>query len=204
MSNPARTVYIVDDDESHLSSMGRLLRAHGHRVECFSSAAELLARLPSRGPGCIIADLKMPGMDGIQLQRTLAQSQNPLPIVFLTGHGDIPASVTAMRLGAEDFLVKTAPAKDLLDAVDRALVRDSRERCERARKHEMQARFDRLTRREQEVLTYVVRGRPNKQIAAALGISERSVKRHRTSLMRKIEVESVAELVRLTTDAGML
>lgn len=203
MSEPEQTIFVVDDDDSHLVSMGRLLRAYGYRVECFSSAGELLARLPSIRAGCVITDLKMPGMDGVDLQHVLAQSKNPLPIIFLTGHGDIPTSVTAMRLGAEDFLVKTAPASELLDAVNRALARDSRERGERARKHGMQARFDRLTPREREVLTHVLGGCLNKQIAADLGIAERSVKRHRTSLMRKLKVDSVAELVRLTTDAGL-
>ncbi len=202
MSERTGTVFVVDDDASHLSSMGRLLHASGYTVACFTSAAALLARHTPDATGCVIADLQMPGMDGIALQQALARSENPLPIVFLTGHGDIPTSVAAMRGGAEDFLVKTAPKEELLAAVDRALARDAREREDRARRRELLARFERLTPREREVLTHVLRGRMNKHIAADLGIAERSVKRHRTSLMGKLDVNSVAELARLSAEVG--
>ncbi len=197
------TVFVVDDDASHLSGVGRLLRASGYEVETFSSASELLDRLPRDAAGCIVSDLKMPGMDGLELQRELERAGTALPIVFLTAHGDIPASVTAMRGGAEDFLVKTAPADRLIAAIERALTRDAAERETRVRRAALQARFSRLTPREREVLAHVVRGRLNKQIAAEFDISERSVKRHRTHLMRKIEADSVAELVRLVAEAGI-
>jgi FixJ family two-component response regulator len=203
VNEPTQTVFAVDDDESHLSGMERLLRASGYRVECFSTARELISRLSTPACGCIITDLKMPGLDGVELQRALAPSENPLPIVFLTGHGDIRTSVTAMRGGAEDFLVKTAPAGELLAAVDRALVRDRRECEDRARRSELRARFGLLTVREREVLTHVLRGRLNKQIAFDLGIAERSVKRHRTSLMQKLEADSVAELVQMALEADL-
>jgi FixJ family two-component response regulator len=203
VNEPTQTVFAVDDDESHLSGMERLLRASGYRVECFSTARELISRLSTPACGCIITDLKMPGLDGVELQRALAPSENPLPIVFLTGHGDIRTSVTAMRGGAEDFLVKTAPAGELLAAVDRALVRDRRECEDRARRSELRARFGLLTVREREVLTHVRRGRLNKQIAFDLGIAERSVKRHRTSLMQKLEADSVAELVQMALEADL-
>lgn len=144
----------------------------------------------------------MPGMDGIALQEALLKSDAPLPVVFITGHGDIPTTVKAMRLGAEDFLLKTAPKESLLAAIDRALAHDDRQRMERDRHKELQARFGQLTPRETEVLGHVLRGQLNKQIAAALGIDERSVKRHRTSLMRKLEVTSVANLVQLAIEAG--
>lgn len=198
-----QTVFIVDDDEAHLVSMVRLMRASGYRVECFSTASEFLARLPFDAAGCVITDLRMPGLDGLELQQELAQSHNPLPIVFLTGHGDVPTSVTAMRGGAEDFLVKTAPAEKLLAAVERALERDAHDREERARHDALLSRFDRLTPREQDVLTHVLRGRLNKQIARELGISDRSVKRHRRSLMKKLEVDSVADLVRLASEVDL-
>lgn len=153
--------------------------------------------------GCVVADLQMPGMNGLELQEALARSDNPLPIVFLTGQGDIPTSVKAMRYGAEDFLTKRAPRQELLAAVQRALARDARDREERRRRRALLARFDKLTPREREVLSHVLRGQLNKQIAADLGVAERSVKRHRTSLMAKLHVESVAQLTQLAAEAGM-
>jgi FixJ family two-component response regulator len=146
----------------------------------------------------------MPGMNGLELQLALAQSPNPLPILFLTGHGDIPSSVRAMREGAEDFLEKRAPKAALLGAVQRALARDAREREGRAQRRELRARFEGLTRRELEVLGHVVRGRLNKQIAGDLGIHERTVKLHRTAITTKLQVQSVAELTRLAHEAGLL
>ena len=142
-------------------------------------------------------------MNGLELQAALARSRDPLPIVFLTGHGDIPSSVRAMRDGAEDFLEKSAPKEQLLAAVQRALARDTRERESRARQRELHARFDTLTKRELEVLSHVVRGRLNKQIAGDLGIHERTVKLHRTAITTKLRVQSVAELTRLVDEAGL-
>jgi FixJ family two-component response regulator len=151
----------------------------------------------------VLADLQMPQMSGLDLQSALAQTPNPLPILFLTGHGDIPSTVQAMRDGAEDFLEKRAPKERILDAVTRALARDSRERTARDQQHELRARFDTLTDREREVLSHVVQGRLNKQIAGDLGIHERTVKLHRTAITTKLKVQSVAELTRLTQDAGI-
>ena len=139
----------------------------------------------------------MPGLSGLDLQAALAGSDNPLPVLFLTGHGDIPTSVQAMRLGAEDFLTKGAPRQALLDAVNRALARDAHERAERERLEEARARFATLTEREREVLEHVLRGQLNKQIAADLGIHERTVKLHRTAITNKVGVQSVAELTQL-------
>jgi len=198
-----KTIYLVDDDASALTSVGRLLRASGYTVASFTSAADFLAQRPPRARGCVVADLQMPGMDGLTLQQTLARSADPLPVVFLTGQGDIPASVQAMRHGAEDFLSKTVPKEDLLAAIERALARDDRERRQRDRQLELKARFEKLTPRENEVLAHVLRGELNKQIAADLGIDERSVKRHRTSLMKKLTVRSVAELAQLAMEAGV-
>jgi FixJ family two-component response regulator len=196
-------VHIVDDDASFLTATSRLLRANGFTVRTFPSAESFLAERDQDGPGCVLADLQMPGMSGLELQTALAQSSNPLPILFLTGQGDIPSSVRAMRDGAEDFLEKRAPKARLLDAVTRALDRDARERDARGRQRELRARFNALTPRELEVLGHVVRGKLNKQIAGDLGIHERTVKLHRTAITTKLHVQSVAELTRLSDEAGL-
>jgi FixJ family two-component response regulator len=203
MNADVATVFLVDDDESFLTSVARLFRASGMLVKPFSSAADFLAQRPPEAAGCVVADLQMPGMSGIELQEALAKSKNPLPIVFLTGQGDIPTSVKAMRHGAEDFLTKRAPKEELIAAVNRALERDARDRKVRIGRRELSARFETLTPREREVLAHVLRGQLNKQIAAALGIDERSVKRHRTSLMHKLQVQSVAVLAQLAVEAGI-
>ena len=196
-SSPPATVFVVDDDPSFRTAVSRLLRAAGHQVKAFSSASDFLQSLPATGPGCVVADLQMPGLSGLDLQAALAASDDPLPVLFLTGHGDIPTSVQAMRLGAEDFLTKRAPREALLGAVTRAIARDARERAERTRVRDARARFATLTVREREVLEHVLRGQLNKQIAADLGIHERTVKLHRTAITSKVGVQSVAELAQL-------
>jgi two-component system response regulator FixJ len=203
MSDIAPIVYVVDDDGSFLTAISRLLRANRFSVQTYSSAVEFLAQRDADAPGCVLVDLRMPEMSGLDLQSVLARSPNPLPIVFLTGHGDIPSSVRAMRGGAEDFLEKRAPKEKLLEAVTRALHRDSQERAARERRRELRALFDTLTEREVEVLSHVVRGQLNKQIAADLGLHERTVKLHRTAITTKLKVQSVAELTRLTQEAGI-
>ncbi|MGB2633420.1 MAG: response regulator [Candidatus Acidiferrum sp.] len=203
MSVTEPTVHVVDDDASFLAAISRLLRANGFAIKTYSSAREFLDRRDADAPGCVLADLKMPGMNGLELQSELEQSCNPLPILILTGHGDIPSSVRAMRGGAEDFLEKLAPKKVVLDAVNRALARDARERDTRVRQLELRARFDTLSERELEVLSHVVQGQLNKQIAYDLGIHERTVKLHRTAITTKLNVQSVAELTRLTQEAGI-
>ena len=202
MSDPVQTVFVVDDDVSFLRGIQRMLRSSGYVTECFSAAGDFLARRSRGAMGCVLVDLQMPDMDGLALQEALAQSANPLPVVFLTGQGDIHSGVTAIRRGAEDFLVKTAPREMVIAAIQRALARDARERDERARRRDQQSRFEKLTLRERQVLSQVMQGRLNKQIAAELGINERSVKRHRTNLMTKLEVESVVELVQLAVELG--
>jgi len=204
MSEPPQTVFIVDDDPSFLASMSRWLKAFGYSVESYSSAMDFLTQRPKQATGCVITDLSMPGMGGMDLQQALAQSGHPLPIIFLTGHGDIPASVQAMRNGAEDFLVKTAEKEEILDAVERALARDILERHQRRHQRGLRQRFEQLTQRQSQVLTHVLRGELNKQIAAELGIDERSVKRHRANMMKKLQVNSVAELARLAVEAGVV
>ena len=201
MTDP--TVHIVDDDASFLAATARLVRASGFAVKTFSSASDFLAQRDADVPGCVLADLQMPGMNGLDLQSALARTRDPLPILFLTGHGDIPSSVRAMRRGAVDFLEKCAPKEKLLHALQRALARDARARNARAWQRGLSARFDTLTEREFEVLAHVVQGKLNKQIAADLGIHERTVKLHRTAITTKLGVHSVAELRRLTLEAGI-
>lgn len=197
------TVYVVDDNESFLQSISRLLRAAGYPVKAYGSASAFLAELKPEWQGCVLADLQMPEKGGLDLQAALRASANPLPVVFMSGQGDIPSTVRAMRQGAEDFLTKLAPKEHLLDAVARALVRDSQERKDRKRRQELFAKLDRLSERELEVLGHVVQGKLNKQIAGDLGINERTVKLHRTSITRKLEVQSVAELTKLTEETGV-
>jgi FixJ family two-component response regulator len=197
------TIYVVDDDVSHLRSITRLLRAAGFEVVMHESAAELLADLRPDAAGCILTDLMMPGMDGIDLQAELRKAGNPLPVVFLTGHGDVPATVRAMKGGAEDFLTKSAPMEELLAAVTRALERNARDRLEKAELHAKRQVFGTLTDRETQILRLVLQGFLNKQIAADLGIHERTVKLHRTHLTTKLGVHSVAELSRLVQEARL-
>jgi FixJ family two-component response regulator len=198
------TVYLVDDDASFLRAAARVLTASGFTVSTHSSVKGFLADWNPDTPGCIVSDLRMPEMGGLDLQRALAKTATPMPILFLTGQGDIVTTVQAMRGGAEDFLEKRAPLEHLLDAVQRALLRDVHERSARARHAALRAAFAALTVREREVLEQVVRGRLNKQIAADLGIHERTVKLHRMAMMTKLGAHSVAELTRLTQAAGLL
>jgi FixJ family two-component response regulator len=193
---------VVDDDPSFLGGMVRLLSASDYSVEGYNSAKEFLAKRPADAEGCVLIDLQMPDMDGLELQKALNNSDNPLTVVFLSGAGDIPTSVEAIRKGAEDFLTKTAPKEELSAVIERAFERDRRERLQSTRKRELLKRFSRLTSRENEVLERVLRGQPNKQIAWDLDISERSVKRHRTNLMSKLNVNSVAELVTCAIEVG--
>src|SRR6266480_4174605 len=203
MSSPLPVIHLVDDDASFLRATSRLLRAKGFVVKTFASAAELFSQRDQDAVGCLVADLQMPGMDGLELQAALARTRNPLAILFLSGHCGIPSSVRAMRGGAEDFLVKTAPKVVLLDAIRRAVARDARERKARAQRREANERIDTLSEREREVFGHVIRGRLNKQIADDLGITERTVKCHRQSITTKLGVPSVAEMTRLALEAGI-
>src|SRR5471030_71771 len=202
-SHASGTVFIVDDDASFLKSVSRLLRAAGYSVQVFESAEKFLEQLAPGMSGCVLADLQMPGLNGLELQEALGKSANPLPVIFLSAQGDIPTTVQAMRRGAEDFLTKLSRKEKLLDAVKRALARGAQERSERVRLQALRRRFDALTPRELEVLEHVVRGRMNKQIAGDLKINERTVKLHRTNLTRTLQVQSVAELTRLAAEAGL-
>lgn len=197
-------VFVVDDDPSFLRGLTRLLRVAGHTVAPFASAAEFLDVHDARQPGCLVLDLAMPGGSGLEVQDALAARGSERPIIFLTGRGDVPSSVRAMKRGAVDFLTKPVTESVLLDAVAAALRRDGEIRQVRARQAEFRRRWDTLTPREREVLRHVIAGRLNKQIAGDLGTVERTVKLHRSHLMAKLEVESVAELVHLVDQAGGL
>lgn len=197
------TVYIVDDDASFLKSLSRLLTAVGYTVWAFNQAQDFLEQLRPETSGCVVTDLHMPGMDGLKLQEALGKTNNPLPIIFLTGQGDIPTSVSAMRSGAVDFLVKRAPKEELLAAIGRAMDRGAQERQQRGRLQHLHERFHDLSEREMEVLGHVVQGKMNKEIAADLNINERTVKLHRTNITRKLKVQSAVELSRLADEAGL-
>jgi len=186
----------VDDDDSVRTGVVRLLRAAGYEARGYSSAGEfLLNRSDENAAGCVVLDVRMPGPSGLELQDALARLKVPLPIVFLTGHGDIPMSVRAMKAGAIDFLTKPVSREALLGAVQNALVRDAETRAARALAHTLQTRYETLTPREREVFAGVVAGKLNKEIAFELGTAERTIKAHRAQVMEKMQVASVAELV---------
>lgn len=189
-------VLVVDDDEHIREALCDLLRSVGIEALCFASTQEFLqADLPDR-PGCLILDVRLPGLSGLEFQRHLASTGNPMPIVFMTGYGDIPMSVRAMKAGASDFLTKPFRDQDMLDAVSGAIDQDRARRTSRGAAQEAQAQAATLTPREREVMSAVVKGLMNKQIAGNLGISEVTVKLHRGNVMRKMQVRSVADLVR--------
>ena len=193
----ASTVHVVDDDKGFLRSMDRLLRTAGYVVRTFTSAQEFLASDRSECPACLLLDLRMPGVSGIDLQEKLAASGEDLPIVFLSGHAEFHSGVRAMKAGAVDFLAKPFTEAELLAAVAKALDRDRRAHAARALKQDALDRLARLTPRERQVCDLVATGMLNKQIAAELGAAEKTIKCHRGRVMEKLEVGSVAELVRL-------
>jgi len=196
-------VYVVDDDESVRRSLARLLRSAGLTAETFPSAQAFLDReLPDR-TACLVLDVRLPGLSGLDLQGALTQTERIVPIVFITGHGNVPMSVQAMKSGAVDFLQKPFEEDQLLAAIDRALARCRAARAERTDRMVVQRRFDTLTPRERQVLGLVVAGRLNKQIAADLGAAEKTIKIHRGRVMRKMEASSVAELVRMSQRIGI-
>jgi FixJ family two-component response regulator len=202
-TDTAATVFVVDDDASFLTALSRLLRAAGYTVHAFSSAVEFLRHPPSDSPGCVILDLKMPGPGGLELQTALAEADNPLPVIFLTGHGDIPTSVRAMRRGAVDFLTKPVKKEALFEALQRALAQEASARQHRERTRVLRARYDTLTPRQREVLMHVVAGQPNKRIACDLNACERTIKAHRAAIMERLNVTSLAELVRFAQEVGV-
>ncbi len=190
-------VFIIDDDPAFCASLVRFLRSVGFEAESFASARDFLARATAEGPACALVDLKMPEVDGLELQDALERSPRKVPVVFITGAGEISDSVKAMRAGAVDFLTKPVDEHQLIDAVERGLLEDTRKREERRRQADARTRLARLTPRETQVCHLVAQGLLNKQVAARLGLSEPTVKAHRQQVMFKLQVDSVAALVRL-------
>ena len=195
-------VHVVEDDESSRIASSRVLKSAGYVVRVYATGDEFLAQLPTEA-GCIVLDLRLPGSSGLDLQQRLATAENPLPIVFLTGHGDIPKTVRAMKAGAVDFLTKPVDAPVLIDAVARAIARDAENRVVRVRQGEVRTRYARLTPREREVFAHLISGQLNKQVGYDLGISERTTKIHRRQVLEKMEADSIADLVRMAADLGI-
>jgi FixJ family two-component response regulator len=196
-------VFVVDDDASVREAVERLVRSAGLRVEAFASAEEFLTRPKADAPSCLVLDVQLPDLSGLDLQRRMADASNDIPIVFITGHGDIPTTVRAMKAGAVEFLTKPLVEGDLLESIRHAIARDRADRRHHADTADLRARFASLTPREEEVMAWVVTGLLNKQIARELGISEETVKVHRGHAMRKMRADSVAELVRMSERLGI-
>jgi FixJ family two-component response regulator len=203
MGQPEPVVFVVDDDVSVRESLKNLFRSVGLNVVTFSAAQEFLSS-NSSGPGCLVLDVRLPGLSGLDLQRELVENNQAIPIVFITGHGDIPMSVRAIKAGAVEFLTKPFRDQDLLDAVRQAIDRDREIRSREKEIATLKERFASLTLREQQVMKHVVRGLINKQIAAEIGITEPTVKLHRGRLMRKMAAESLADLIRMAQKCGVL
>ena len=203
MSAAPPIIHLVDDDPSFRKALTRLLRATKYEVRSYASAPEFVDSHARGTGGCIILDLKMPGVSGLELQESLANVDEPLPIIFLTGNGNIPATVRAMKAGAIDFLTKPVERETLLRAVENALERDAAERGSRAILRDLRERYQTLTAREREVLAHVVGGKLNKQIAFDLGTTERTIKAHRAKIMDKLSAQSVAELTRFAQSLGI-
>ena len=202
-SEPDAIIAIVDDDPSAREGVSSLIRSAGWRVETFASAHEFLARRSSEALSCLVLDLQLPGLSGLDLQKRMAEIELEIPIVFLTGHGDIPASVKAMKAGAVEFLTKPFDADELLDAIQQAIDRGRRIQQQHAETRELRDRYESLTAREQEIMRHVAAGLLNKQIAAELDIAEYTVKVHRAHVIRKMRADSLAELVRMADHLGI-
>jgi len=203
MSGPPPIVFVIDDDSAIRKALASLIRSVGVQVELFASAQEFLQAKRTRVPSCLILDVRLPGISGLDFQRTLADANDPIPLIFITGHGDIQMSVRAMKAGAVEFLSKPFRDQDLLDAIHLALERDAARRNQEKEIAKMRERFEWLTPREREVLPLVVSGLLNKQIASEIGTSETTVKVHRSQLMRKMGADSLPELVRMAEKLGI-
>jgi FixJ family two-component response regulator len=204
MIEPKPTVFVIDDDAAIRDALQSLISSMKLHVELFGSAAEFLQRERPDVPSCLVLDVRLPGISGLDFQRQLTEANHSIPVIFITGHGDIPMSVRAMKAGAVEFLTKPFRDQDLLDAIHVALERDRARRQQESEMIVLRERFESLTPREQEVLPLVVSGRLNKQIAAELGTSEITVKVHRASVMRKMQADSLPDLVKMAVRLGLL
>jgi FixJ family two-component response regulator len=204
MNATTNQVYLVDDEPAVLKALSRLLRASGFQVRAFNSVAEFLAQFQPEAPACLVLDLTMPGYNGLELQQQLALHHDPLPVIFLSAHGDVPATVQAMKTGAVDFLTKPVDEQVLVNTIHEALRRGREARAKYVELADFQKRLATLTPREREVLEHVVTGKLNKQIGGALGAKEKTIKVHRGRVMEKMGVHSLAELVRLTERTGLV
>jgi FixJ family two-component response regulator len=202
-SAAAKTIFLVDDDPGVLKALSRVLREEGWNVEAFASAEAFLARAERPADGCLVLDVMMPGLDGLALQRRLAEAEESLPIVFVSGHGDIPMSVKAIKAGASDFLTKPVQAQALVAAVRAAIERESARRNAGLDTAELRRRLASLTPREREVLAALMAGRRNKQIAGDLGVVEQTVKFHRARIMERMQATNVAELMHMAARLGI-